>query len=48
MLRVDDSATVALEWGDYWRYLSLDVLEKYRAVNDTPTEHKAIPAAPRP
>ena len=27
------------------RYLSLDVLSKSRAINDTPTEQKATPAA---
>jgi putative transposase len=33
------------EWAESRRYLGLDVLSKSRAVNDTPTEQEATPAA---
>ena len=33
------------EWAESRRYLGLDVLSKSRAINDTPTEQEATPAA---
>ena len=33
------------EWAESRRYLGLDVMSKSRAVNDTPTEQEATPAA---
>lgn len=33
------------EWAESRRYLGLDVLSKSHAVNDTPTEQEATPAA---
>lgn len=33
------------EWAESKRYLGLEILSKSRAVNDTPTEQEANPAA---
>ncbi|MFP1155021.1 transposase, partial [Mycobacterium sherrisii] len=33
------------EWAESRRYLGLDVLNKSRTTNDTPTEQEATPAA---